>query len=145
MPQPIAYLSFPGTCRQAMEFYARALDGQLVAMLSHGDAPTAEHMPPESREAIMHACLNLPQAGTLMAGDHGCNQQPYEGMKGFQLTLNYDTVEEAERRFRALAEGGTVVMDLAPTFWAKVWGMLIDRFGTPWIVNGELIPLEVNS
>jgi PhnB protein len=50
-------------------------------------------------------------------------------------------VEEAERRFQALAEGGTVQMPLQPTFWARTWGMLVDRFGTPWIVNGELLPL----
>jgi uncharacterized glyoxalase superfamily protein PhnB len=23
-------------------------------------------------------------------------------------------------------------------FWAKIWGMLTDKFGVPWIINGEL-------
>lgn len=145
MPQPIAYLAFNGNCREAMQFYARALEGQIEAMLSQGESPMAGQMPPESKDSIMHACLNLPQGGVLMAGDHCCGDRPYEGMKGFQLTLNYDTVEEAELRFRALAEGGTVVMDMQPTFWAKTWGMLVDRFGTPWIVNGETIPMETQS
>jgi uncharacterized glyoxalase superfamily protein PhnB len=63
------------------------------------------------------------------------------GIKGVALTLNYDTVAEAERVFHALlADGGTVTMALQATFWAKVWGMLVDRFGTAWIVNGERLP-----
>jgi PhnB protein len=88
----------------------------------------------------MHACLALDGNGYLYAGD--CPpHQPYEGIKGVALTLNYDTVAEAERVFQALlADGGTVTMALQATFWAKVWGMLVDRFGIPWIVNGERIP-----
>jgi PhnB protein len=86
----------------------------------------------------MHACLALDGNGYLYAGD--CPQNvPYEGMKGVALTLNYDT--QAERVFQALlADGGTVTVPLQATFWAKIWGMLVDRFGTPWIVNGERIP-----
>ena len=60
-------------------------------------------------------------------------------MKGFTLALNYDTVDEATTIFNALAEGGNIVMPLQPAFWAKTWGMVNDRFGTPWIVNGEML------
>jgi PhnB protein len=88
----------------------------------------------------MHARLALDGNGILYGGD--CPpDMPYEGIKGVSLTLNYDTVEQAQRVFGALAEGGTVTMAMQPAFWAKAWGMLVDRFGTPWIVNGELIPL----
>lgn len=61
-------------------------------------------------------------------------------IKGIALTLNYDTVEQAQRVFHALADGGKITMPPQPTFWAKTWGMLIDKFGTPWIVNGERVP-----
>jgi PhnB protein len=66
---------------------------------------------------------------------------PYEGIKGVSMTLNYATVEEAERIFSALADGGRITMPMQPAFWARAWGMLVDRFGTSWIVNGELVPL----
>lgn len=65
---------------------------------------------------------------------------PFEGIKGISITLNYHTVEEAEAVFNALAEGGTVTMPFSPTFWAKKFGMLIERFGDAWIRNGELTP-----
>jgi PhnB protein len=78
--------------------------------------------------------------GILYAGD--CpSVMPYEGIKGMSLTLNYDTVEQAQHVFGALSDGGTVTMHMQPAFRAKSWGMLVDRFGTPWIVNGEPIPI----
>jgi PhnB protein len=140
MPQPIAYLVFNGNCADAMRFYERALGGTLETMLRTADSPMAAEVPPELGDRIMHACLTLDGSGYLYAGD--CPQNvPYEGIKGVALTLNYDTVAEAERVFQALlADGGTVTMALQATFWAKAWGMLVDRFGTAWIVNGERIP-----
>jgi PhnB protein len=140
MPQPIAYLSFNGNCTEAMRFYERALDGKLEKIIRNADSPWASQIPPEHGQRVMHACLALDGNGILYGGD--CPpDMPYEGIKGVSLTLNYDTVEQAQRVFGALAEGGTVTMAMQPAFWAKAWGMLVDRFGTPWIVNGELIPL----
>jgi PhnB protein len=140
MPHPIAYLAFDGTCAEAMKFYERALDAKLEVLMTNGASPIAEHCPPGAADRILHARLALPGGGVLMAGD--CpGGMPYEGIKGVSLTLNYDTVREAERTFQALVEGGKVTMPMQPAFWAKTWGMLVDRFGTPWIVNGELLPI----
>lgn len=140
MPQPIAYLAFDGNCADAMRFYERTLGGKIEAMMSNAESPWAEQMPKEAAQRILHASLALDENGYLYAGD--CPQNmPYEGIKGVALTLNYGSVEKAQRVFHALADGGRVTMPLQPTFWARTWGMLVDRFGTPWIVNGERIPL----
>lgn len=137
MPHPIPYLAFDGTCAEAMRFYERALGGKLELLLSHGESPMASQCAPKDLNRIMHARLALPGGGVLMAGD--CpGTMPYQGIHGVSLTLNYDTTAEAERVFAALAVGGKVHMPMQPAFWAKVWGMLVDRFGTPWIVNGVL-------
>ncbi len=139
MPQPIAYLSFNGNCEEAMRFYERVLNGKLEKLIRNADAPCTEPMTPEQGNLVMHACLALDGNGLLYGGD--CpGSMPYEGIKGVSLTLNYDTVEEAQRVFDGLSEGGTVTMAMQPAFWAKTWGMLVDRFGTPWIVNGEMLP-----
>jgi len=140
MPHPIAYLAFNGTCAEAMHFYERALDAKLEVLMSNGESPIAAHFPPEAADRILDARLTLPGGGVLMAGD--CPPtMPYEGIKGVALTLNYDSIPEAERAFKALSESGRVTMPMQPAFWSKAWGMLVDRFGTPWIVNGELLPL----
>jgi PhnB protein len=140
MPQPIAYLSFNGTCTEAMRFYERALDGKVEIMMSGADSPMAAQIPPEFAHRILHARLVLKDGGLLFAGDAPAHM-PYEGIKGVSITLNYDTVPEAQKVFNALAAGGQVTMPMQPAFWAKTWGMLIDKFGTPWIVNGELATL----
>lgn len=105
--------------------------------MSNADSPWAAQMPKESGHRILHASLALDGNGHLYAGDAPENM-PYERIKGVALTLNYETVEQAQRVFHALADGGKITMP-QPTFWAKTWGMLIDKFGTPWIVNGERV------
>jgi PhnB protein len=140
MPHPIAYLAFDGNCAEAMRFYERALGGKLEILMSGADSPMAAQIPKEHAHRILHARLALPGGGILFAGDAPAHV-PYEGIKGVSLTLNYDTVAEAQRVFDALAAGGQVTMPMQPAFWAKAWGMLVDRFGAPWIVNGELLPL----
>jgi PhnB protein len=57
--------------------------------------------------------------------------------QGMALTLTVDSESEADRIFAALAQGGTVRMPIQSTFWAKRFGMVTDRFGTPWMVNCE--------
>jgi PhnB protein len=58
-------------------------------------------------------------------------------MKGFSVTLGIDEPAEAERVFHALSESGTVRMPIQQTFWAARFGMLVDQFGTPWMINCE--------
>jgi PhnB protein len=137
MLHPIPYLSFDGTCAEAMRFYERALGGKLELLMRNADSPFAAQTPKEHANRIIHARLALPGGGSLYAGD--CPpQMKYTGIHGVGLALNFDTVAQATAAFDALAEGGAVTMAPQPTFWAKTFGMLTDKFGTPWMVNGEL-------
>lgn len=144
MPQPIPYLAFDGNCADAMRFYAQALGGK-VDLLTFGQSPMSERTPPEALNRIMHARLALEGNGSLFAGD--CPPgMPYQGIHGVSITLNYDAVAPAERVFHALgADGGNVTMAFGPTFWAKGFGMVTDKFGCPWIVNGEMIEVQMSS
>lgn len=134
MPQFTAYLSFDGNCAEAMRFYEKVLNGKLEALLTNGQTPAAAELPPGNEDRIMHAYVVF-DGGVLMAGDSLAGR-PYERMQGFNLTISYQQTEEAKRVFDALGEGGRVTMEWQPTFWAEGFGMLVDRFGTPWIVNG---------
>jgi PhnB protein len=143
MLQPIPYLAFDGTCAEAMRFYEHTLGGTLEVLMSNADSPFAAHTPKEHADRIIHARLALPGGGMLYAGD--CPpQMPYTGIHGVGLTLNFDTVAQATTVFNALAEGGRITMGLQPMFWARIWGMLTDKFGAPWIVNGELQEIRGN-
>jgi PhnB protein len=137
MPQINPYLYFDGNCADAMRFYERTLGGKLEALITNGESPVAAEVPPGNADRVMHAYLVI-DGQPVMAGDAMAGQ-PYERMQGFSMTLSYPTVAEATRVFDALAEGGRVTMPLAKTFWAETFGMVVDRFGTPWIVNGALV------
>ncbi len=128
------YLMFPGTCEEAFEFYAQTLGGQIVAMMTAEGTPMEAQTPPEWKKKIMHARMTVGDK-VLMGSD--CPPQQYEAMKGFSVTLSVDDPVEADRVFTALSTGANVSMPIQETFWAKRFGMLTDRFGTPWMINCE--------
>lgn len=137
MSQADAYLFFQGTCAEAMRFYEKTLGGKIEMMMTHAEMPTppgAPPPPPGGADLVMHARLAL-DGRHLMASDW-MGDQPYEGMHGFSLSLVYSSVAEANKVFAALAEGGKVTMPMQKTFWVEIFGMLVDRFGTPWMING---------
>lgn len=138
MPKLHAYLSFDGQCADAMTFYARLFDARLEALLTYEQVGSQMPVPPGHGQRIMHACLVHPQF-ELMAGDVPPGVT-HEGVKGVMMTLTYDTAAEGQRVFEALADGGTVTMPLGETFWADAFGMVTDRFGVPWGVNGGSKP-----
>ena len=129
-----AYLTFDGNAAEAMRFYEKTLRGTMQMMMTVGEAPDTEQMPAEAKKRIMHASLTYGD-GILMASDT-MPGQPFEGMKGFGVALTLDTVAEARRIFDAFADGGTVGMPFEKTFWVEGFGMVTDRFGTPWLFNG---------
>src|SRR4051812_48360470 len=131
------YLTFDGNCGDAMRFYQQVLGGKLQ-MHTVGDSPGGDQAPVEARSRIMHAHLDLGDR-VLMASDD-MRGGPYEGMKNISLSLHYSSTGEAKRIFEALAEGGNVTMPFQKTFWAEGFGMAVDRYGTPWMVNVDAPP-----
>jgi PhnB protein len=132
----VAYLSFDGECEAAFRHYERVLDGKILMMMRHADAPTNAGVlqTPETANRIMHARLKV-GGGLLMGGD--APPQFVSKPQGFCVSIMVDDPTEAERIFRELGEGGVVRMPIAETFWARRFGMLIDKFGIPWMVNCE--------
>jgi len=134
MPVLDSYLFFDGQCAEAMRFYHRVIGGQLTAMMKYSESPDAAQRPPGSDDRILHASL-LVDGRNLMASDVPAGQRPGP-MQGVALSLFYDRPDAARQTFEQLAEGGTITMPMAPTFWAESFGMLTDRFGTAWMVSG---------
>ena len=128
------YLAFDGRCREAFAFYEKALGGTIAFIQTMGESPMAAHTPPEAHDRIMHV--------TLHVGDQvlqGADAPPGQFTKpaGFCVAIHYDEAADGERVFNALATGGKVQMPFQATFWAKGFGMLIDQFAVPWIVNAD--------
>jgi len=129
-----AYLNFNGQCAEAFKFYEQVLGGKIESMMTHGESPMAEQVQPEWRDAVLHARLKVGDQ-VLLGSD--APPQYFEKPQGFSVSLNTNDQDQAERIFQALADGGEIRMPIQETFWAARFGMLVDRFGTPWIVNCE--------
>ena len=129
-----AYLNFNGQCAEAFRTYERVLGGKITFIQTHGDSPMAGQTPPEMRDAVMHVRLEV-DGQVLMGSD--VPPEYFEKQQGMSVAIHVDDPAEAQRVFDGLAEGGHVTMPLQKTFWAGRFGMLRDRFGTPWMVNCE--------
>lgn len=129
-----AYLSFDGSCEEALKFYQSVLGGELSSMETYGGSPASEMVGPDWQDKIMHGSLETGEM-TLMGSDLGPDQ--YQKPQGCHLAVDVKDPGEADRIFAALAEGGNVVMPIDKTFWAERFGMLTDRFGQNWMVNCE--------
>jgi PhnB protein len=128
------YLNFNGNCEEAFRYYEKARGGKIEAMLPHEGTEAAQHVPAEWRKKIIHARLKL--GDTLLMGADAPPGR-YSEPKGMSVSLQVKTPAEADRAFHALAEKGTVQMPIAKTFFSERFGMVVDRFGIPWMVNCE--------
>lgn len=126
------YLLFDGNCREAFEFYADLLGGDIVMSLTGGESPVKDELPAGMNDKIMHICLNI---GNWLLMGSDCPPDRYEKPQGSHVQISIDDPVQAEETFSKLAEGGTIQMPFAQTFWAEKFGMVVDRFGTPWMIN----------
>ena len=130
----IPYLSFNGQCEEAFKLYEKCLGGKISFMMTFEGSPMADQAPPGFGKKIMHATLKV--GDTVVQGSDAPPKQ-YEKPQGMTVAIGLSDPAQAERIFKTLAEKGTVGMPLEETFWALRFGMLVDKFGTPWLINCE--------
>src|SRR5205085_3497633 len=105
------YVNFAGSCAEAFRYYEKHLGGKIGMMMTHGQAPGPSRLPPEWKDAVLHAQISIGGTDLLAADIPGA-----EPMRSAYITLNMDSDQEAERVFAALSDGGQVFMPLQETF-----------------------------
>ena len=126
------YLNFDGQCAQAFRFYEKVLGGTIEFMQTHGESPMKDQVSAEWQDKIMHVRLKVGNYA-LMGSDAPASH--FARPQGMSVSINVQSFDEAKRMFAQLSEGGTVQMPFDKTFWSPGFGMCVDRFGTPWMVN----------
>ncbi|HQT45949.1 MAG: hypothetical protein B7X08_03120 [Acidocella sp. 20-63-7] len=124
------YLGFNGSCAEAFKFYETVLGGKITFMMTYAQAPM--ETPAGWGDKIIHTTLAVGQT-VLMGGDAPTDH--YRQPAGFSISIGIEDPTKATVIFNALAAGETITMPLEETFWAKRFGMVTDRYGTPWMVN----------
>jgi PhnB protein len=132
------YLFFGGNCRDAFTRYQEIFGGELEFVTTK-DMPSDEAPPDAPADMIMHAALVVGDA--LLMGSDDPTTDSFGPVRGMQVNFSVADVDEAKRVFDALADGGEITMPITATFWSPMFGMCVDRFGTPWMVNAE-VPAE---
>ena len=129
------YLFFDGTCEAAVEFYRKTLGAEVTMLMRYKDSPdpkTKEMCSPGSDDKVMHTSFKI--GNSLIMASDGAGDTPTK-FEGFSLSLAVSSVQEVERYFAALADGGKIQMPLMKTFWSPMFGMVVDRFGVAWMVT----------
>ena len=128
------HLTFDGQCEVAFKLYEHCLQGKIVFMMPYEGTPMEDQAPPDWRKKISHATFAV---GEFMLSGSDALPGKYQKPQGFAVQFNLNDPSETERIFKALAENGTVQMPLQETFWAHRFGVLVDPFGIPWLINCE--------
>ena len=128
------YLQFNGQCAAAFKFYEQALGGKIVDLRTFGESPMKDQVPSDWHDKVMHARIVIGNQ-VLMGSDPPPSN--FSKLQGMSMSIMAGSAAEGERIFSALAQGATVTMPFAKTFWSPGFGMLTDRFGVPWMVNVE--------
>jgi PhnB protein len=129
----LPYIFFDGNAEKAFDFYAKATGGKVTYALTYGDSPmSCGPMDKKAKNRLAHICLDTSN-GPLMGADvpPGCWQG---APQGFSVNFAADTPAKAKKTFAALMKGGKIHMPMEETFYAKAFGMGVDKFGTPWMV-----------
>ena len=129
------YLFYNDNCEAAFKFYEKVLGAKIEVMIRAEEAPADMPAGPGREKTIMHGRISI-DGQVLMAS----NSPPehFHKPQGFSVSLTIKDPAEAERKFNALAEGGSLNMPFGKTFFSKGFGMCVDQFGIPWMVNSPL-------
>jgi PhnB protein len=128
------YLNYGGNCEQAFRFYEQHLGGKITMMMTHGEQPGSNSVPPDWRKAILHARMTIGETELLGADVPPDRFQP---IRSAYLSLSVTTTDEAERIYGLLSDGGQIFMPMEETFFAFRFAMLRDKFGTSWMILHE--------
>jgi PhnB protein len=126
------YLNYGGNCQEAFRFYEQHLGGKITMVMTHGQGPNPNVGPPDWKNAILHARMNIGDTELM-----GADIPSYQPMRSAYLTLIVSSIEEAERIYATLSEGGEIFMPMNETFFAFRFAQLRDRFGTSWMILHE--------
>lgn len=134
------YLNFDNNCEEAFNFYKSVFGGEFLYIGRYSDLADVEGEEPMAESdgnKIMHVSLPVGENNILMGSDTPTGSGSPTTGNNMYVSVNVDTVEEANRIYNGLSDGGEILMPMEKTFFAAAFGMFVDKFGVRWMVNCE--------
>jgi PhnB protein len=132
MESIVPYLTFNGRTKEAFEFYAKALRGEILHLQTFGDIDST--VSEADRHRVMHAILKSGEL-TLMASDTKSADTETRAGDMISLSMNFTDEKSIEHVYAALSVEAEIIMPLQDTFWNARFGILRDQFGIQWMFN----------
>lgn len=133
------YLNFDGQCEEAFNHYKNVFGGEFAGqgVMRLGDMPPSDEfqLPDDMKNRVMH--VSLPIGDEILMGSDtmpGMGKPFQKGINSY-ISIHPESREEADRIFNQLSDGGEIEMPMQDQFWGDYFGSLVDKFGTPWMVN----------
>ena len=133
------YMTMNGNAKEAVAFYEKALEAQVIGLQTFAEMPADPNqppMPPEAKDRVLHAMIRIGETIVMLSDNFP--GMPYQVGNHLTIALTTHDVAQTRRYFEALAEGGQVAMHLQETFWSPAYGMVTDKFGMGWQITTEL-------
>ena len=130
--QAVTHLNFQGQARAALAFYQQVFGGQLMQFTYQNAGRNAN---PADLERIIWGQVEAPNGFRIMAFDVAGDMPWQQGENAFYVSLRGDTQHEIKALWDKLADGAAILLELAPSSWSPMYGMLKDRFGVVWVVD----------
>jgi PhnB protein len=136
------YLTFKNNCEEAFEFYRSVFGGEFhgpgIARMGDMDCGGDQPMPEAAKNLVMHVALPIGEGTILMGSDAPEGFGPFLNVgNNISFAIKTDSVEESDRLFNGLSEGGSVTMPMADAPWGAYFGMFTDKFGINWMINHD--------
>ncbi len=130
------YINFNGNAEEAFTFYKSVFGGEFGKITRFKDLASAEFPVPEKEaEKIMRIVLPIGNS-VLIANDvPEMMGRVNENENRSKIAINAESLEEADRLFKGLSEGGTVEMPMAESPWGSHFAMFRDKYGIEWTVE----------
>ncbi len=133
----VPYLFFDGRCQEALDFYGKAIGAKTEGLMRFSESPDKSAVTDANKNNVMHAQFKLGDTTVFVSDGMGKGKPNFDG---FSLTIAADNTDDGKRMFDALAQGGAVNQPLTETFFAKLFGMLKDKFGVNWMIIVQKAP-----
>lgn len=128
----VTHLNFRGDARAALSFYLSVFGGEQM-LITYGDAHNVQK--PSEADQIMWGQVAAANGFRIMAYDVPSATAWNQGEIPFFVSVRGEDEGEISSYWEKLREGSTIIRPLEPAGWAKLYGMLKDRFGVTWVLD----------
>ncbi|AIY15198.1 VOC family protein [Cellulophaga baltica] len=125
-----AYLAFNGNCQEALSFYGDIFNAEIKNRQTYEDKKI--DVPSNYRKKLQHA--ELKGKGVNFMAYDASPDTPINNGSQIHMSVDLDTVEEAEKIFTKLSSGGQIHHEFREREWGH-FGRCNDQYGISWMVN----------